>query len=166
MDPQPLPLVRPAGEHDLETLVSFNSAMAQETEGRALDPARLRAGVRRALLGEGAAERGRYLVAEAGDRVVGALFLTREWSDWRDGWFLWIQSVFVAPEARGRGVYTALHAAAEAEARSLGACGLRLYVDAGNRGAQAVYGRLGMVPTRYRLFETDFGADRAPGEGP
>src|SRR5215468_3854238 len=100
--------VRAAAARDLPVLVAFNAAMARETEGRALDEARLRRGVASAL---GDEARGRYLVAERGGQAVGALLLTREWSDWRDGWFWWIQSVYVAPAARRQGVYRALHRA-------------------------------------------------------
>jgi GNAT superfamily N-acetyltransferase len=152
------PLVRPAVAADLALLVAFNAAMARETEGRALDEARLRRGVEHALSDPA---RGRYLVAESGGAVVGALLLTREWSDWRDGWFWWIQSVYVAPHARGQGVYAALHRHVESEARgTAGVCGLRLYVDRDNEGAQCVYEALGMSRSDYLFYEVDFTAVR------
>jgi GNAT superfamily N-acetyltransferase len=147
-------IVRPAGRGDLDTLVAFNAAMALETEGRALDEARLRRGVERALLD---AARGSYRVALRDGVVVGALLLTREWSDWRDGWFWWIQSVYVVPAARGTGVYRALHASVLDEARRDGeVCGIRLYVEQANRAAQATYAAVGMARTHYLLFEQDF----------
>ena len=146
-------VVRPAGERDLELLVGFNRALARETEGLDLDPDRLRAGVR-AVLGDAA--RGSYLVAEAAGRAVGALLVTREWSDWRAGWFWWIQSVYVEPEHRRRGVYGELHREVAARARRAGDVrGLRLYVDRANAGARATYLALGMAPSHYDLFETE-----------
>ena len=154
-----MPRVRPAAPVDLDVLVEFNAAMALETEGRRLDPARLRAGVRAALADPA---RGTYRVAEVDGRVVGALLLTREWSDWRNGWFWWIQSVFVAPDARGRGVYRALHESVLAEARAdRGVCGVRLYVEQDNRRAQSVYAAVGMQRTHYVFYEDDFTATPA-----
>ncbi|HTE06496.1 MAG TPA: GNAT family N-acetyltransferase [Planctomycetota bacterium] len=148
--------VRAALPSDLALLVEFNAAMALETEGRVLDAQRLRRGVERALSDPA---RGRYLVAERGGRPVGALLLTREWSDWRDGSFVWIQSVYVAPEARGTGAYRALHAAVREEARrDPDICGLRLYVDEDNRTAQKTYDAVGMLRTRYAFYEDDFTA--------
>ena len=97
--------VRSARASDLEALVVFNLAMALETEGRRLDPPTLRRGVQRALRD---GRRGQYLVADRDGRVAGALLITREWSDWRDGCFWWIQIVCVAPDDRRRGVYAAL----------------------------------------------------------
>ena len=149
--------VRPATEADLEVLVAFNRAMAAETEDLGLDAERLRAGMRRALRDPG---RGSYSVAELDGEVAGALLVTREWSDWRDAWFWWIQSVYVAPGARRRGVYTALHRAVLEQARGAGdVCGVRLYVESANRSAQATYERLGMHAARYRLYEQPIGPD-------
>ena len=100
------PRVRPARPADAERIAAFQVAMARETEDLELAPERVRAGVARALADPG---RGRYLVAELGGEVVACLLVTREWSDWRDGWFWWIQSVYTAPAARGRGAYRRLH---------------------------------------------------------
>ena len=144
-------VVRPATRADLPLLVAFNAAMALETEDLRLQPARLQAGVAAALADP---QRGVYRVAELGGRPAGALLLTREWSDWRNGWFLWIQSVYVAPEARRRGVYRALHADVLAGAAAAGdVVGVRLYVDRANAGAQRTYERLGMRRARYDFFE-------------
>lgn len=143
--------VRTAGPADAELVVAFNRAMARETEGRELDPEALRAGVE-SLLGD--PSRGRYFLAETTEgRAAGQLMITYEWSDWRNGFVWWIQSVYVAPALRRRGVYTALHRRAQASARAAGAVGIRLYVERDNRRAQAAYRALGMAASRYVLFE-------------
>jgi GNAT superfamily N-acetyltransferase len=94
-------------------------------------------------------------VAEVDGRVAGALLLTLEWSDWRDGWFWWIQSVYVVREVRRRGVFRALHAAVLEQARAAGdVVGVRLYVEDRNAIAQRTYAALGMSPAGYRVYET------------
>jgi GNAT superfamily N-acetyltransferase len=145
--------VRRATREDADSLVEFNAAMAAETEDRALDSATLRAGVDAVFDDEA---RGFYLVAEHDGRAAGALMVTFEWSEWRNAPFWWIQSVYVAPDARGRGVYRALHARVESEARSAGACGLRLYVEKENDRARRVYEFLGMRETVYDMLEVEF----------
>jgi GNAT superfamily N-acetyltransferase len=143
--------LRPAREEDLETLVEFNAAMAAETESLQLERERLRAGVAALLADPG---RGRYRAAEADGQIVGALMLTLEWSDWRCGYWWWIQSVYVRPDWRRRGVFAALYRSVEAEAQSdPEVCGLRLYVEHENVSAQNTYAALGMAETHYRMFE-------------
>jgi GNAT superfamily N-acetyltransferase len=147
--------VRDAGMADLDVIVDANVAMAMESEGKILARAVVHRGVERLLRDK---ERGRYLVAiivdaSGGETVVGQLMLTREWSDWRDGWWWWIQSVYVAPTWRRRGVYRALHEAVVAEADDdADVCGIRLYVEPDNETARATYRALGMVET-YRVME-------------
>ncbi|MEW6073982.1 MAG: GNAT family N-acetyltransferase [Planctomycetota bacterium] len=155
--------VRPAYPRDLTTLVEFNRAMAHETEDRALDPAVVTAGVQSVLDDPG---RGSYFVAERDGRVVGGLLLTFEWSDWRNGVFWWIQSVYVRPGDRGGGVFRALYDHVRTKARvTPGACGLRLYVERGNAHARRVYAAVGMVESAYRLYEVDFVLGSAGGLG-
>ena len=146
--------IRTAAPIDVEAVVANNAAVALETEGRRLDPETLRAGVRRVLSDP---TRGVYYLAEIDGRVVGQLLITREWSDWRDGWFWWIQSVFVAPEARRTGVYRVLHKHVVAEARRAGdVCGIRLYTEQANTRAQQVYERMGMKRSAYVMYEMDW----------
>jgi GNAT superfamily N-acetyltransferase len=146
--------VRPATADDLAAIVAGNLAMAQETEDRQLERETVRSGVRRLLADP---SQGVYYLAELDGRVVGQLLITCEWSDWRDGVFWWIQSVYVAPAARRHGVYRALHTWIERKARETpGVCGLRLYVDRHNINARQVYARLGLQLTEYRLYETDW----------
>lgn len=145
--------IRAATDADAPTIAAFNTAMAWETERKELVPETVNAGVRRFLA---RTDYGFYRVAERDGRVVGCLMVTFEWSDWRDGVFYWIQSVYVAPEHRRRGVFRALYAFVEAQARSTpGVCGLRLYVERDNEAAQTTYRALGMAETHYRLFETE-----------
>ncbi len=146
--------VRRATLQDMDVLVEYNSAMALESEGKTLDQRRLRDGVASLFVGD---DRGFYLVAEAEGRVVGQLLVTYEWSDWRNAYFWWIQSVYVASEWRRRGVYRRLHEYVVEEARLRGdVCGVRLYVDRDNHVAQQVYSSLGMDRSHYDMFEIDF----------
>ncbi len=147
--------VRDAVLADVDVIVDANVAMAMESEGKALARAIVDRGVERLLRDP---TRGRYLVALVVDgcgreTVVGQLMLTQEWSDWRNGWWWWIQSVYVAPSFRRRGVYRALHdhvvAAVEADPE---VCGVRLYVEPENETARATYRALGMTET-YRVME-------------
>ncbi len=147
------PNVRVAGAGDLEALVAGNMALADESEHVRLDADTLRQGLR-ALLESRAP--GRYWVAEFDGRVVGQLLITFEWSDWRNRMVWWIQSVYVVPDARGRGVLRALYETARREALAAGAGGLRLYVDTTNTRAMAVYTALGMNGDHYRVFEDMF----------
>jgi GNAT superfamily N-acetyltransferase len=155
---QPKPHVRAARAEDLEALVAGNAALAEETEGMRLDVETLRAGIL-ALLESRAP--GRYWIAELERRVVGQLLITFEWSDWRNRMVWWIQSVYVEPDARGRGVLRTLYDAMRREAQSAGAGGLRLYVHTRNARAQSVYAALGMNGDHYRVFEDMF-ADPSP----
>ena len=152
---QPLDLkVRRATVADQETVVEFNAALAWESEGKRLDISTLTTGVA-AVFKSG--DRGFYCVAESGGRVVGQLMITYEWSDWRNGYFWWIQSVYVPSDYRRRGVYRALEAYVKAEAEAQGdVCGFRLYVEKNNHVAQQVYANLGMVQSDYDLLEIDF----------
>ncbi|MFO0878887.1 MAG: N-acetyltransferase [Gemmataceae bacterium] len=143
--------VRAATPADVDVIAEFNRRMALETEHRVLDPGVLWPGVR-AVLEDPA--RGVYHVVERAGEVVGQLLITTEWSDWRNGWFWWIQSVFVREDARRLGVFRLLYDHVCAQARAQGdVVGLRLYVERDNRRAQSTYERLGMGATDYLLLE-------------
>lgn len=143
--------VRDATAGDHATLHAWMLAMAAESEGLALAPARLAAGLQAGLAD---VARARYFIAERDGAPIGTLMLTREWSDWRNGWWWWIQSVYVAPAARRQGVYHALHAHVVAlAARMPDVLGVRLYVAADNTAAQRTYAALGMHDSGYRVFE-------------
>ena len=151
-------VVRQAQCDDVDTIVTFNAAMAQETEQRNLDVVRLREGVRALIASPG---HGFYIVAEHrhanGTQVVGQLMITYEWSDWRNGVFWWVQSVYIPPEWRRRGVFRALHHHIQKQAKvDPTVCGIRLYVERDNHQAQTVYQRVGLTPSGYTVFEQDF----------
>ena len=143
--------VRSATAAEAGRIAGFNRALALETEGLALEEKTVAAGVV-ALMGH--PERGFYLVAEVDGAVAGCLLITYEWSDWRNRMFWWIQSVYVKPEFRGRGVYSAMDEKVRAlAAREGNVCGFRLYVHKGNARALEVYRSLGMEETAYLVYE-------------
>jgi len=142
--------IRPAAVADIPALCAWNAAMARETEGLELDPAVLELGVRGVFERP---QRGLYLVAERDGAAVGGLLVTYEWSDWRNGDYWWIQSVYVSPQARRGGVFRALYAEVARRAREARAASLRLYVEADNRRAQQTYAGLGMRPSHYTMYE-------------
>lgn len=146
--------IRQATPADAGFIIESNVALALESEGLALDEARLRPGVA-AVLAD--ASLGFYFIAEIDGNPAGQLMITFEWSDWRNGLFWWIQSVYVRPEHRRQGVYTALHRhVAEAAQAAGGICGIRLYVEQDNTTAQQVYESLDMYRTRYQMYEVEF----------
>jgi len=147
-------VIRRARPDDVEALTEGNVALAAETEGKRLDTDTVRRGVQAAFDDPA---KGFYLVAEQERRVVGQLMITYEWSDWRNADYWWVQSVYVWPDARRRGVFRALHTRmAEMARESGGVCGIRLYVEKENRVAQATYAALGLQPARYHFYETEF----------
>lgn len=143
--------VRAAQPGDAPVIVEFQLRMARETEDLELDLGTVTRGVAAVFADPG---KGAYWVAERAGEVVGGLLTTFEWSDWRNGVVLWIQSVYVVPEERGRGVYRALyeHLRRRVEADS-DLKGIRLYVEKRNEAAQRVYERLGMTREHYEMFE-------------
>ena len=143
--------IRLATPDDAAVITEFNTAMALETEGKELLPEVIGAGVRSLLRKTDA---GFYVVAQDGSRVIGSLLVTKEWSDWRNGEFWWIQSVYVRPENRRQGVYKRLYRhIQEMAANDPGVCGFRLYVERENAQAQRTYRALGMKETRYVVYE-------------
>ena len=152
-------IIRRATLKDAPALSQFNQNMALETEGIKLTPAVIDAGVKTMIENP---QMGFYLVAEDEGEIAAALMTTTEWSDWRNGLFWWIQSVYVLPDYRRQGLYRKLYD----EVRTLaenepGVCGFRLYVEHDNVVAQQTYQALGMEETSYKLYEelkigTDF----------
>ena len=147
-------IIRLATSRDIDSLIDFNCAIARETEGKELNREIVTRGVTRGLM---QGDEVVYFVAECQRHVIGCLMLTREWSDWRDGWLAWIQSVYVSPEHRGKGVFRELQAHATASAKeNPDVVGMRLYVEAENHDAQAVYQRTGFTDPNYKVLEKIF----------
>jgi GNAT superfamily N-acetyltransferase len=145
------PWIRPARPEDAPVIAELQLLMARETEGLELDPDIVARGVGGVFADR---TRGEYFVAEEDGRTIGCLMVTPEWSDWRNGTVLWVQSLYVIPEMRGRGIYRALYEHLQARVQaSPDLMGIRLYVDKRNTTAQRVYTRLGMTREHYELFE-------------
>jgi GNAT superfamily N-acetyltransferase len=150
--------VRLAKPEDAAMISSFSAAMALETEGRRLDLDRLHDGTIALLESP---DRGFFMVAELEQadarRLLGQLMITYEWSEWRNGAFWWIQSVYVDPAWRRKGVYRRLHDTVVAIGKAdTTMCGIRLYVARDNQAAQTVYRRVGLTPSKYDVYEDDF----------
>ncbi len=145
--------IRIANGTDAESLVEFNQAMALETEGKRLDTETLTAGVN-AIFGD--EKKGFYVVAEIEGRIAGGLMVTYEWSDWRNAWFWWIQSVYILPKFRGQKIYIRLYDFVKAKAaETQNVCGFRLYVETDNINAQKVYDAVGMHASHYLMYEEE-----------
>jgi GNAT superfamily N-acetyltransferase len=154
--------IRPARPDDCAVIAEFNARLALETESKRLDPSVLARGVSLALADP---DRARYFVAVSDEgAVIGQTAFTREWSDWRCGWIWWLQSVYVAADHRGRGVFRALFESIREEARAAGSevIGLRLYVEQENEKAQRVYEAMGLRPGGYFVLEDLWGLSSPP----
>lgn len=146
--------IRQASSSDVRTIADFNLALCRETERRELDPATVLEGVTRFVA---EAPRGRYFVAVLDGEVVGQTAHTYEWSDWRNGEIWWIQSVYVRPDMRGRGVFRSLfeHIKKLGEADPE-CCGIRLYMERKNHTARRSYAKLGLAEAGYEVLEAMF----------
>lgn len=136
--------------NDIDAIARFQVAMAMESEGTTLNLERVTQGVAMAIADE---SKGRYIVARIDGEAVGSLMLTREWSDWNCQWYWWIQSVYIAPSHRNKGVYKAMYATVKQMAKEQNVSQIRLYVDKTNLAAQRAYQRLGMSETHYLMYE-------------
>jgi GNAT superfamily N-acetyltransferase len=152
--------IRNATRDDVAFLRDCNLAMAFESEQKQLAPDVLTRGIVAVF---DHPERGFYIVAERDGAAVGSLLITHEWSDWRNGGWWWIQSVYVMPDARRSGVFRAMYREIEARAhKAAGVIGLRLYVEKENTRAQATYAALGMEPAYYSLYQREFASQDGP----
>ncbi|MFQ6370753.1 N-acetyltransferase family protein [Shewanella sp. YIC-542] len=143
--------IRKGRSEDISALVSFNQAMAEETEGLQLDGTTLERGVTTMI---NQPQRGFYLVAEQQGQIVASLMVTFEWSDWRAANYYWIQSVYVTPACRRQGIYRKLYQTVkEMAAAEGGVASFRLYVEHDNYRAQKTYRALGMEQSHYLMFE-------------
>jgi len=143
--------IRAASPDDITVISGFNCCLAKETENKTLDRATVLNGVRRGFeLGDEV----QYFVAEDESGVIAQIMLTREWSDWRNGWMIWLQSVYVSPPKRGVGVFRMLfeRSIEIARLRCNPVC-VRLYVEHDNEIAMTTYRRLGFQDSGYRVME-------------
>lgn len=143
--------IRKAQPEDAMAIAGFQQAMAWETEELKLEETVLEKGVK-AVFDD--PSKGNYYVAESNGKVIASLLTTFEWSDWRNGTVLWIQSVYVSPEFRQKGVYSAMynHIRSTVE-QSEDLKGIRLYAEKTNQTAQLVYEKAGMTADHYLLYE-------------
>ncbi len=139
---------------DIDSIVQFQADMAMESEGCVLDKEKVTKGVTAAMLDD---SKGIYCVAKYEGRTIGSLMITREWSDWNNEWYWWIQSVYVAPEYRRQGVYKAMYLKVKDAAKESNVSQVRLYVDKTNLSAQQAYRNLGMHESHYLMFEEELG---------
>lgn len=144
-------LIREAYPDEAGLIAGLQMAMAKETENLNLSEPTITAGVIAVFEDH---KKGQYYVAEMGGEVIACMLITSEWSDWRNGTFLWFQSVYVKPEFRGKGIFRKMYN----HIKSMVECdeslkGLRLYVFHTNQNAQAVYRSLDMENQYYRMFE-------------
>lgn len=135
---------------DVETIAQFQVDMAWESEGTVLDKDTVLQGVRSVMEDE---TKGRYLVAKMNGKTLGSLMITMEWSDWNSAWYWWIQSVYVMPEYRQMGVFSAMYHTLKETASKQNVSQIRLYVDKSNETAQSAYQKVGMEESHYRMYE-------------
>lgn len=142
--------IRPACIEDAATITAFQLSMAMETEGLELDGMVLHKGVSAVFEDS---RKGSYWIAEADGMAVASLMITREWSDWRNAWVWWFQSVYVVPAYRRKGVFRIMYDHIRREACMAGAAGLRLYVESTNTTARKTYEAMGMSGSHYTTYE-------------
>lgn len=144
-------IVREARTSDIPSLLDFQLKMALETENVQLEILPLTQGMNKLFRDPG---KGKYYVAEVNGEIAGCLMTTFEWSEWRCGTILWIQSVYVAGPWRKKGVFKAMYQHIhQLVSEDPDLKGIRLYVDKTNATAQKVYSGLGMNGDHYTVFE-------------
>jgi GNAT superfamily N-acetyltransferase len=142
--------IRRANPKDVKAIISFQQAMAMETESLKLKEAILEAGVKVVFKDP---SKGEYYVAESNGSVIASLLITYEWSDWRNSNVWWFQSVYVIPEFRRKGVFRLMYLFIKEEAEKLDIAGLRLYVETNNSAAMRTYEAMGMTSEHYTMYE-------------
>ena len=134
----------------LKTLVSFAIFEAKEAEGLTKEPERVREGIRTALINDSVAM---YWVLENDkSELIGNISVVKEWSDWNCAYYWWIQSMYILPEFRGRGLIEKLIEDIRAAARQERALELRLYVHKKNERAIKAYKKSGFSDSNYQIM--------------
>lgn len=141
----------PATDQHIQFIQHAQLSMAMETEGLALDPEILLLGIQAVFDDK---NRGKYYVALFNERIVACMLTLTEWSDWRNGDVVWIQSVYVLPESRRYGVFSQFYLYVKQLIKNdVNLKGIRLYVEQTNKKACAVYQAMGMSGEHYKLYE-------------
>lgn len=143
--------IRKAVPDDIPVIVDFQQKMAYETEQITLDDSVLSSGVKNVFSDHSL---GFYLIVENENKIIASMLLTPEWSDWRNSLFLWIQSLYVLPDFRKKGVFKLLYNYVKTMvSQSDKYSGIKLYVDQDNKKAQEAYSKVGMEASHYHLYE-------------
>lgn len=145
-------LIRKATKEDVEVIVEYNYNLAYETENKKLNREILYRGITNLIEDE---TKGIYYVCVIEGKIVGQIMHTYEWSDWRNGTFIWVQSVYVSKDYRGRGVFKALYNYVKdiCDNEKNDFVGIRLYVEKENHRAKKIYKELGMEECNYYMYE-------------
>lgn len=147
-------IIRRATTDETDIIAEFNQEMAMETENKILPTQIISKGVKNLFARP---QSGFYLVCEFQKKIIGSCMITFEWSDWRNGYFWWIQSLYIKPDFRRKGIFRRMYFFIKKQARQAkDVCGIRLYVDKNNTIAKRTYCNLGMSETDYRLYEEEF----------
>ena len=142
--------IREAGRADVDTIVAFTLQEAREAEDKEPDLEAVSRGVRGGFEDVPLAA---YWVAEApGGRVVASTSVVREWSDVHGAYYWWVQSLFIIPEHRGKGLVDLLLRHVAREAGAAGALDLRLYARTTNERALRAYRRCGFTTAPYVIM--------------
>lgn len=143
--------IRLATEEDSKAIIGFQHKMAMESEGIDLNPETLSSGVMAIFRDP---QKGKYFVAEAENQIIGSMLTTYEWSDWRNQWVYWLQSVYIISAYRRKGIFRLMYEQVkQLVEHDASAAGIRLYVDKTNKKAIEVYKSIGMDGEHYQVFE-------------
>ncbi len=143
--------IRLATFKDAKIICENNIKMAYESEYIHLSKELVLSAVETLLCDK---NKGFYLVAEQDNEIIGQLMITFEWSDWRNATIWWIQSVYITPHHRKKGVFNSLYIEVKNLAEKKNVKLLRLYVHERNASAINVYEKIGMKKKAYVIFET------------
>jgi len=143
--------IRKAEKELISLIADFQIKMAWESEEYQLDKAKINNGVKAVFDDK---NKGQYFVAYDDKTIIGSLLITNEWSDWRNAWVWWIQSVYVLPEYRRKGIFSSMYQYIKSKVeQDEHIAGLRLYVEKDNLKAISTYKKIGMTDEHYNFFE-------------
>ncbi len=144
--------IQEANLADASMIATLQIKMAKETEDFDLNAATVNQGV--AALLQDPHKGTYYKFTSASEEIIGCVLITKEWSDWRNGNILWIQSLYIESEFRGKGIFSEVYRFFQQQVQQSDSLrGIRLYVDKSNQKAVAVYKAIGMNNQHYEMFE-------------